>query len=79
MNLYEVEGYYGSGNSQTTIFVAENRYGSCWYVCQDSCNVNCTYDAIEDGCYVEELEDVDCFTWNDGIGSLEELEYAINF
>lgn len=31
-----------------------------------------------DGCYLDAIEDVDCFTWDDPIESLEELETAIN-
>lgn len=77
MKLYEVTGTYGSGKTPCTVFVAEERHGS-WYCVEGSKNVNCTLDEIEEGVNVEELGDVDCFTWSKPIESLEELETAIN-
>jgi hypothetical protein len=77
MKLYEVSGTYGSNHTPTTVFVAEERDGSKWYVCEGSQNVNKTYEDIEDGVHVEELSDIDCFT-GIVINSLEELEEAIN-
>lgn len=77
MKLYEVNGYYGSGKTPCTVFVAENRDGSKWYVCEGSQNVNKTYDDIDNGVNVELLRDVDIFTGS-FINSLDELEAAIN-
>jgi hypothetical protein len=76
MKLYEVNGTYGSGKTPCTVFVAENRDGSKWYVCEGSQNVNLTYDEISDGVNVEELSDEDCFT-GITVNSLEDLEQAI--
>ena len=77
MRNREVEGTYGSGMTPCTVFVYENSDGSRWYVVEGSVNVNCTYDEIEDGVDVEELFDVDIFTWSSPIESLEELEKAV--
>lgn len=77
MKLYEVNGTYGSGKTPCTVFVAENRDGSKWYVCEGSQNVNKTYDEVEDGVNVEELQDADCFTGR-FINSLDDLKNAIN-
>jgi hypothetical protein len=77
MKLYEVKGTYGSGKTPCTVFVAENRDGSKWYVCEGSQNVNKTYDEVEDGVNVEELQDADCFTGR-FINSLDDLKNAIN-
>lgn len=77
MKLYEVSGTYGSGKTPCTIFVAEERDGTKWYCVEGSENVNQTWQDIEDGVNVEELEDIDCFTGY-VITSLEELEEAIN-
>ncbi len=39
--------------------------------------VNFVPHEIEDGVNVEELHDVDCFTWSTPIESVEELEAAV--
>lgn len=77
MKMYEVNGTYGNNLTPCTVFVGEKRNGEKWYVCEGSANVNCTYDDIEDGIDVEDLQDHDIFTWQSGINSLEELEAAI--
>lgn len=76
-NLFEVSGTYGSQHTQTTVLVYENRDGSKWYCCEDSTNVNCTYDDIVAGVDVEELSDFDAFTTMEPIQNLEELEIAV--
>jgi len=78
MKLYEVNGTYGRSKNESTIYVAEMPNGSKWYAVDGSQNVNCTYEDIEDGCDVEELADVDCFTWPKRVNSLDELEAAVN-
>jgi len=77
-NLKEVQGYYGVNRpNPTTILVYEKRNGSSWYCVEGSKNVNLTYDEISTGTNVEELQDVDTFTWNEPINTLEELETAV--
>ena len=76
---YEVGGTYGSCYTPCTVFCYEDSRGGTWYACEGSQNVNCTYDPIEDGVDVEELSDVDHFTWPSGIDSTEELEEAVEY
>lgn len=77
METYTEKGYYGSGNNNCLIFVAEVGNGSRWYIVEGGTMVNLTYDPIELGCNVEELEDNDCFTVSKPIESEEELEESI--
>jgi hypothetical protein len=77
MKHFEVNGTYGSYKTPTTVFVYENRDGSTWYCAEGSVNVNLTYQFIEDGVDIEELSDVDCFTWSSPIRSLDELIEAV--
>ena len=75
MELKEINCVYGSEHTKSTLFV----YGS-WYVCEDSVNVNKCSDSelLIDGVDIETLEDVDCFTAQEGINSLEELKKFID-
>ena len=73
-----VSGTYGSGQTPCDVYIYENRDGSYWYAVDGSVNVNRTWQDIEDGVDVEELDDFDMFTWPDGIHSEEELEEAVN-
>ena len=79
MKLYEISGYYGCQHTPTNVFVYGNSDGSSWYVCEGSVNVNKTFDPISDGCDVELLSDVDCFTWDGGIISVDDLAYALEY
>lgn len=72
-----VKGTYGSGKTPCFVYVAEMRDGSRWYAVEDSVNVNCTHDEIEDGVNVEELSDFDFFTASKPIDSEEELERQV--
>ena len=77
MSTYETLGYYGSNHTPCTVLIAEDSSGMKWYCVEGSATVNATYDDIGLGVDVEELSDVDVFTWPDGIDSLETLEAAI--
>jgi hypothetical protein len=77
MKHFETTGTYGRSKTPTTIFVYVNRNGSTWYCAEDSVNVNLTYEPIEEGTDIEELADVDCFTWSRPINSLDELIEAV--
>ena len=74
---YEIKGTYGSNLTPCTVYVSQDRRGGKWYACEDSVNVNYTFDDIDDGVNVEELQDVDMFTWPARINSLTELIEAI--
>ena len=78
MAQFEIYGTYGSAQTPCTVLVYEESNGcSRWYCVEGSCNVNLTYDDIDDGVDVEELSDVDCFTSSIEINTLDELEIAI--
>ena len=72
MNLYEVNGFYGTRN-RGTILVYERNNGKRWYCVEGSCNINCTYDEIKDGTNVETLSDIDTMSSREGIYSTREL------
>lgn len=72
MNLYEVNGFYGTRN-RGTILVYERNNGKRWYCVEGSCNINCTYDEISDGTNVETLSDIDTMSSMDPIESVNEL------
>lgn len=72
-----VTGTYGSNETPCFVFVANDNYMN-YYVVEGGQTVNATHDSIEDGVNVEELNDVDCFTWNTPIETIEQLENAVN-
>lgn len=76
-NLREVQGYYGK-STPTTIFVYDKRNGSRWYAVEDSVNINCTYDEIEEGTNVENLSDFDTMGADNPVNSLEDLEREVD-
>lgn len=61
MNLNTITGFYGSQHTETTIYTATDRRGGTHYVCEGSKNVNYTFDEVEDGVDIEELNDDDFF------------------
>lgn len=77
MQLFSINGTYGSQNTPTTVFCATDNNGLTWYVCEGGQTVNATYDQLTDGVNVEELHDCDCFTVSP-VESLEDLETAID-
>ena len=72
----EIEATYGSAQKPSTVFI-EERGTLTYYAVEGSCNVNCTYETLEDLVDVEEVEDVDTFRWPNGVDSYEELIEAI--
>lgn len=77
MKTYELNCTYGSSKTKNTVYVYENRDGSKWYAVDGSLGVNQTYDDMEDGVNVEELSDVDTFTYSSPINSIDELIEAV--
>ncbi len=77
--LYTISGYYGSGNNKIDVFCAKMSDGLTWYVCDGAQTVNATYEDISEGANVEYISDSDCFTWPDGVESLEELRRSIEY
>jgi len=77
-NLYEVNGFYGTMN-RGTILVYETRSGRRWYCVEGSCNINCTYDEIIEGCNVETIYDIDTMSSRNPIETVNELyDFVIN-
>ena len=75
--MREVNIVYGSSHNKGIAFVYDNRsiYGTYrWYVVKGGTIVNKTIFEIEEGCDVEELEDVDCMTSMKPINTLKQFE-----
>lgn len=62
MNTQTITGTYGSNETETHIFTCTDDNGLTWYVCEDSVNINATWEDVEDGVNVEELTDSDVMT-----------------
>ena len=75
--LKELNGSYGSGQTEDTILVAEMSDDSSWYCVEGSTNVNRTMEELEDGVWVEELDDFDTFTASKPVESLDDLEREV--
>jgi hypothetical protein len=75
MGTRTIEGTYGSSQTPCNIFVYRR-----WYVVEGSTGVNraCSEDELIDGVDVEEISDVDFFTWSREITTEEELEEAVD-
>ena len=73
----EINGTYGRSKNPTIVFICEDRRQGQWYAAEGSKNINFTYDEIKEGQDIEELQDVDTFTWNKGINSIEDLIEAV--
>ena len=75
MNAQEIEGYVGGITKRPNIiFIAQDRRGGTWYVAQGGVTVNLTVEDVTDGTWIDELSDIDCFTVNEPIETLEEFE-----
>lgn len=72
-----ISGSYGSGHTPCRVFTAELNTGETWYAVEGSRNVNLTPESLENGVWVEELLDSDCFTWLDGVNSEDDLVVAV--
>lgn len=73
-----IPGFYGHLTpNPCDIFVYENRDGSRWYVVDGGSMVNKTFYEIVPGTNVEDLQDVDCFTWHTRIEDMDEFIAAV--
>ncbi len=70
----EIDGFYGGSHTECTVFVYTSGMGT-WYAVEGGTMANFTYDdeILTDGVDIELLSDVDCFTVNKAIDSLERL------
>ena len=72
--LKTVNGFYGNGNTPCKVFVyTDERTGARWYCVNNSVNVNCTFDSVDNGVNVETLTDIETATSDKQINSLDEL------
>lgn len=76
-HTYTIQGTYGSQQTPCDIFVFEQHDGSKWYCTEDSINVHCTYDDLEQGVDVETTNDHNFFTNDTPINSESELITAV--
>lgn len=73
-----IPGTYGSSHIPCTVLVYhDDRKQGYWYCVEGSKNVNYTYDYLQSGVYVETIEDVDCFTSNSEIETIDNLITAV--
>jgi hypothetical protein len=72
-----IQGTYGSGKTPCRVFTLSHRSCQQWYAVEGSRNVNLSPVTLEDGQDVEEIPDIDAFTWPDGVNSEEELAAAV--
>jgi len=70
------QGYYGSGHTPCNVIYVDID-GGTWYAVEGGVNVNFTFDQVHLGVDVETLDDVDAFTWPEGIDSEETLLEAV--
>jgi hypothetical protein len=78
MKIYTIPGTYGSSKTPCNVLCAEKRDGSTWYVVEGSSNVNLSSEPLAPGVDVEEVQDIDTFTWPAGVHDENELEQAID-
>ena len=68
-----INGTYGGSKTACEIYTHRG-----WYVVKGSVNVNRTYDDLQDGIDVEEIQDYDFFTADKPINSEENLINELN-
>jgi len=71
------QGYYGMSHNPCDVICFDVDRGGTWYAVEGSQNVNFTYEEVGLGVDVETLNDVDAFTWPDGIHCEDDLEVAV--
>ena len=72
--MKELSGFYGSQHTPCTVF-----FYNGWYCVEDSINVNYTDENLQDGVNVEEVQDLDFFTWSSPINNMDELIKAVEY
>lgn len=77
MKYEELTVIAGGSKHPCTCFKVTDENGLTWYVCEGGTVVNATYETIEENTNIETVEDVDCFTFNDAIHTLEQFEKTI--
>ena len=71
-----ISGTYGSNQTPCLVItLQEGEY--TWYAVKGSQNVNLAPELLSDGVDVETIQDVDCFTWPDGVNDENDLCDAV--
>jgi hypothetical protein len=72
-------GTYGSSYIPCIILVYEDKMkGGSWYCVKNSKNINFTYQELQPGINVELIEDIDYFTSDNEIETIDELIAAVS-
>lgn len=75
---YEIFALNGGKNPHPCkVLVIEQYNGLKYYVEKGGLIVNMTYDVIDAETNLNDVLDIDCFSWDNPINTLEELEKAI--
>jgi hypothetical protein len=77
MKTDTIPATYGSRKTPCHVFTLELASGKTWYAVEGSQNVNLSPCPLSLGVDVEEIEDIDAFTWPGGIDSEKTLAAAI--
>lgn len=64
--------------NKVVVFAATNGH-EFWYIQTGGEVINVTLNPIISGTNLEEVDDIDCFTWPDGVHREEDLIEAIEF
>jgi hypothetical protein len=76
--IFEINGFVGGITKRPAIiFVAQMRNGTA-YVCEGGTIVNFTNEDVNEGVWIDELSDFDCFTASEPINTIEQFEEALN-
>ena len=71
-----ISGAYGSNQTPCEVITLQTGEYT-WYAVDGSQNVNLAPELLSDGVDVETIQDVDAFTWPDGINSESDLINAV--
>lgn len=50
-----------------------------WYAPKGGTVINLTYDNVEEAENLESIDDIDCFSWLDGVNSVEDFLEAVYY
>lgn len=75
---YQVNGFYGSGETESLIYVVKTNGDTWWYCVDGGEMVNESTIELEEGCNVEtDVNDIDCFQ-RAPVNSLTQFENIMN-
>jgi len=59
------------------VFCVDTGADGVWYMAKYGQMANLTIDQVQDGVDLEQLHDIDCFSWPDGIETEQEFLQAV--